>query len=125
LLHTVMKYRAEGGPLVQKLLVMGERADDPAVVEWLSQSLDVPCERIVLPGTKTSQVAPSASFGRALALAGRVARRGKRIDMRKGKYAAARGVNQLRQYALLATLCTLALVFSYSFRVWAEYRVLA
>lgn len=125
LLQTLMKYRAEGGPLLQKVLVMGERSDDPSVIAWLSQSIDLPCEGITLPGTKTSQLVPSPAFGRALALAGRVARRGKRIDMRKGKYAVARGVSQLRQYALLASLCALALVLSYGFRVWAEYRVLA
>ena len=31
----------------------------------------------------------------------------------------------LREYALLASVCALALVFSYVFSVWAEYRVLA
>jgi hypothetical protein len=63
-------------------------------------------------------------FGRALALAGRITRRGKRIDMRKGRYALPGGVSQLREYALLAAACVLALIFSYTFRVWAEYRVL-
>ncbi|HEX6245812.1 MAG TPA: hypothetical protein VFZ61_33035, partial [Polyangiales bacterium] len=50
---------------------------------------------------------------------------GRRIDLRKGKYALPRGVSQLRGYAVLAALCTLALVSSYTFSVWAQYRVLS
>jgi hypothetical protein len=124
LLQTIMKYRAEGGPRLTKLMLMGQGAEDGSLVRELSQGLDVPCEPISLPASRTSASAPSAVFGRALALAGRLTRRGKRIDMRKGRYALPGGVSQLREYALLAVCCALALMFSYTFRVWAEYRVL-
>jgi general secretion pathway protein L len=122
--QTVMKYRAEGGPLIGRVLVMGEGAADGLLAQHLGQHLGTPCDRLPLPSPKAINTEPSPAFGRALALAGRTVKRGKRIDMRKGKFALPRGVSQLREYALLASLCALALIFSYSFRVWAEYRVL-
>lgn len=123
--QTVMKYRAEGGPLIGKLLVMGDAAVEPAWVQSLGEAIATPAEPVALPGTRSSPDAPSPIFGKALALAARVLRRGKRLDLRKGKFAAARGVSQLRNYALLAAACSLGLVISYTFSVWARYRVLA
>lgn len=123
--QTVMKYRAEGGPLIRRLIIMGEAALDSRVVASLGEGLNVPAEAFAPPASKSGQGMVSPVFGKALALAGRALRRGKRIDLRKGKYALPRGVSQLRGYGLLATLCTLALVSSYTFSVWAEYRVLA
>jgi general secretion pathway protein L len=125
LTQTVMKYRAEGGPLIEKVVVMGVGADDPAVLQRISDALDVQVESVTLPSPPGSESLPSPIFGRALALAGRTVRRGKRIDMRRGKYALPRGVSQLRDYALLATLCVLAIMLSYTFSVWAEYRALS
>jgi general secretion pathway protein L len=125
LAQTLMKYRGDGGPLPARVLVMGLGSSDPNFVAWVGKSMSLEAEPITLPAPKgsTGEVAPV--FGRALALAARMQRRGKRIDMRKGKFALPRGMNQLREYALLATLCTLALVFSYVFSVWSEYKVLA
>ena len=50
---------------------------------------------------------------------------GKRLDLRKGKFALPRGVSQLRDHALLASVGALAVVVSYTFSVWAEYRALS
>jgi type II secretory pathway component PulL len=123
--QTLMKYRAEGGPAINKLVVMGDIAGDPSLLESLGQALGVPAEPVRLPATKSSSEPPSPVFGKALALAGRMLRRGKRLDLRKGRFAAPRGVNRLRNYALLAAGCALALMLSYTFSVWAQYRVLA
>ncbi|MDB4977515.1 MAG: ral secretion pathway protein [Myxococcaceae bacterium] len=123
--QTVMKYRAEGGPAIEKVLVMGVGADDPAVLQRISDALQVQVESVALPTVSGSETLPSPVFGRALALAGRTVRRSKRIDMRRGKYALPRGVSQLRDYALLATVCVLAVMLSYTFSVWAEYRALS
>ena len=125
LMQTVMKYRAEGGPPVEKVLVMGVGADDPAVLQRVSDALGVQVESATLPTVGGSENLPSPVFGRALALAGRTVRRGKRIDMRKGKYALPRGMSQLRDYALLAAVCVFAIMLSYTFSVWAEYRALS
>ncbi len=121
--QTMMKYRSEGGPLISKILLMGERSHEQSVVDQLSQDLGILLECVDLPATKGGGSA-GPQFGKALALAGRITRRGKRLDMRKGRFAPPRGMSQLRDYAVLATCCALALIFSYSFRVWAEYRVL-
>jgi hypothetical protein len=114
-----MKYRAEGGEQPSKVLVMGVGSEDGALVRWLGENLNIVTEAVSLPGES------SPVFGKALALAGRTLRRGKRIDMRRGPFALPRGVSRLKRYALLATACVTALVSSYVFSVWAEYRVLA
>ena len=122
--QTIMKYRADGGPLINKVVLMGEGTADPRLADYLAQELNLTVERLNLPSPKNVQTQPSPAFGKALALAGRTIRRGKRLDLRRGRFALPRGVSQLREYALLAACCTLALILSYSFRVWAEYRVL-
>jgi Tfp pilus assembly PilM family ATPase len=122
--QTIMKYRSEGGIRIAKILLMGEDSADGVLAAQLEQSLSIPCERLPLPAPKTITTEPSPAFGKALALAARGLRRGKRLDMRRGKFAPPRGVSQLREYGVLAACCVLALVLSYSFRVWAEYRVL-
>lgn len=123
--QTLMKYRAEGGALPEKLLVMGEGALDAELVRSLGAALGIPAEAAQLPPAKASSGQISPVFGKALGLAGRALRRGKRIDLRKGKFATTHGVNELRSYALLAAACALALAFSYTFSVWAKYRVLS
>ena len=122
--QTVMKYRAEGGPLVTRLVVVGQAALRPDWVQAFGQGLGIPAEVASLPAGK-GQESPSPIFGKALGLAGRLLRRGKRIDLRKGKFAPTRGVSELRAYAPLAAACALALVLSYTFSIWAEYRVLS
>jgi hypothetical protein len=123
--QSVMKYRAEGGSVVQKLIVMGEAALDARSVEALGQALNVSAEPLALPPGKSGGGAISPAFGKALALAARPLRRGRRVDLRKGKFAPQRGAQQLRTYALLAAASSLALVASYTFSIWAEYRVLS
>jgi general secretion pathway protein L len=123
--QSVMKYRAEGGPLVQKLILMGEAALDPHVVRSLGEALHIPAEPLSLPPSKGSPGPISPAFGKALGLAARPLRRNKRIDLRKGKFAAQGGAQHLRAYALLAAASSLTLVASYTFSIWAEYRVLA
>lgn len=123
--QTLMKYRAEGGPVLEKVLVMGEGASDAEVLAQIGQALSVPVETVFLPSPHGSESTPSPVFGKALALAGRMIRRSKRIDARKGEYALPRGMSQLRDHALLISLCSLVVVMSYAFSVWAEYRVLS
>jgi general secretion pathway protein L len=123
--QTMMKYRSEGGPVLDKVIVMGVGADDPAIVARIEEALSIPVESATLPVVTGSETLPSPVFGRALALAGRTARRGKRIDLRKGKFAPTRGMSQLRDYALLAAVCVLAIMVSYTFSVWAQYRALS
>jgi hypothetical protein len=63
-------------------------------------------------------------MARAFALAARTAGRGKRLNLRTGKFALARRADELRQYAMLGLLCLLGIVVSYSFSMWAEYKSL-
>jgi general secretion pathway protein L len=123
--QTVMKYRAEGGPAIDKVVVMGQGADDPAVLGRIGEALAVPVETVSLPSANGSESTPAPMFGKSLALAGRGLRRTKRIDLRKGKFALPRGVSQLRDYALVAAAGLFVVVMSYGFSVWAEYRALS
>ena len=130
--QTVMKYRAEGGREIDRVLVMGEGANDPRVLARIGEALSSPggtpsalIEPVSLPSAQGTDLEPSPVFGKALALAGRTLRRGKRLDLRKGKFALPRGVSQLREYAVLATLCLFAITLTYAFSVWASYRALS
>jgi len=123
--QSVMKFRADGGPAISKLVVLGEGTQDPNLPTWIASQLGVPGETLNLPVAKGSSAPPPAVFGRAWALAARTSRRGKRLDLRKGKFAVPRGMSQLREYAVLAAVCVLALVGSYVFSIWAQYRVVS
>jgi general secretion pathway protein L len=125
LLQTVMKYRADGGPQPERVLVMGVGADEPQLLQRVSDAMALPAESITLPSPSNLDAIPSALFGRALALAGRTTRRGKRLDLRRGKFAPERNISMLRNYALLAAGCLVAIILSYTFSVWAEYRALS
>jgi general secretion pathway protein L len=122
--RTLMKYRSEGGPIATHAFLMGDGANDPALVEALGSGLGIPTEPARLPTARGSSERPLPSFGLALSLAARMIRRGKRIDLRKGKHALARGAGGLRSHAALIAGCAAALLFSFGFRTWAEYRVL-
>ncbi len=123
--QTIMKYRADGGPVPERVLVMGVGAEDPALLQRVSEAMSIQAESITLPSPAGVDAIPSPLFGRALALAGRTTRRGKRLDMRRGKFAPERNISVLRNYALLAAGCLMAIVLSYTFSVWAEYRALS
>ncbi|HEX5660405.1 MAG TPA: hypothetical protein VFX59_24590, partial [Polyangiales bacterium] len=123
--QTVMKYRAEGGSVPERVLVMGVGADDPQLLQRVSEAMSLSAESITLPSPANADNIPSPRFGRALALAGRTTRRGKRLDMRRGKFAPERNISVLRNYALLAAGCLVAIILSYTFSVWAEYRALS
>jgi Tfp pilus assembly PilM family ATPase len=123
--QTLMKYRSEGGPAVERVVVMGEDAHNPELLQRISEALGLQVEVVSLPGIGESEMTPSPIFGKALGLAARSLRRGKRLDLRKGKFALPRGVSQLRDHAVLASVGALAVVLSYTFSVWAEYRALS
>ncbi len=123
--HSVMKYRADGGPLISKVVVLGEGTEDPNLTGWIASVVGAEGEELVLPPAKGSITPASAVFGKAWALAARTSRKGKRLDLRRGRFAVPRGVSQLREHALLAAVCALALVGSYVFSIWAQYRVVS
>ena len=112
--QTMMKYRAEGGPTIERVMVMGEDAERPDLLARVGEALGVPVEVLGLPPVGEQELPPSPVFGKSLALAARSARRGKRIDLRKGQFALPRGVSQLRDHALLVAACALAVILSYT-----------
>lgn len=123
--QTVMKFRSDGGPALTKVVVLGEGSRDHNLAGWIGSQLGVPAEALTLPPPRGGTESPSPVFGKAWALAARTHRRGKRLDFRKGRFAVARGVSQLREHALLFAVCALALVGSYVFSIWAQYRVVS
>ncbi len=123
--QTIMKFRADGGPALSKIIVLGEGTQDQDLAAWIETQLGVPTETLALPPPRGGAESPSPAFGKAWALAARTHRRGKRLDFLKGRFAVRRGVGQLREHALLAAVCALALVGSYVFSIWAQYRVVS
>ncbi|MFM2418762.1 MAG: hypothetical protein RL385_3485 [Pseudomonadota bacterium] len=122
--QTLMKYRSEGGAIPTACRVMGVGAEVPALLASLSAGLSLDVVPVVLPPPKRDSEPASPVFGKALALAYRVTRRGKRIDLRKGKHALTRGAGGLRRHAILLGACGAALLASFGYRTWAELRVL-
>ncbi len=125
LTQTVMKYRADGGPALSRVIVLGEGTEAGDLTGWVSAELGIEAEDLSLPPARGTTTPPAALFGKAWALAARSSRRGKRLDFRRGKFAMLRDVNLLREHAVFATLCALALVVSYVFSIWAQYRVVS
>ncbi len=123
--HTVMKYRSDGGPILSRVVVLGEATQDDNLPSWIASLVGVEGEALVLPPPRGSTSPASAVFGRAWALAARTSRKGKRLDLRRGRFAVARGASLLREHAVLVTVCAMALVGSYVFSVWAQYRVVS
>jgi hypothetical protein len=123
--QTIMKYRAEGGPLPSQVFLSGEGSQDRELVTWIGSATGLSADVLSLPAAKGASEPPPASFGKAWALAARTSRRGKRLDMRRGKFALPRGMSQLRDYAIFAVACSFAVFGSYVFSAWAEYRALA
>ncbi|MET0340730.1 MAG: pilus assembly protein PilM [Polyangiales bacterium] len=123
--QTIMKYRAEGGPPLERVIVMGEDVERPDLLGRVAEAVGMDVEVLEMPLVQGQELPPPAVFGKSLALAVRSARRGKRLDLRKDQFALPRGVSQLRDHALLAAVCALAVVLTYTFSVWAEYQALS
>lgn len=115
--------------------VSGVGVHDPRVLLWVSEITGHEAQMLAVPdaviqGARGALV-PSgtdlevrATYGLALALAARSLGKTKRIDLRKGEFAARRSSGIVRQHALLFGSCAAAIVFAFFFSTYAQWSVL-
>jgi general secretion pathway protein L len=124
--QTLAAHRAAGGAPVARVLVCGGGALVDGMIAWLAERVEgAPVSALALPGAPGSEPATHPLFGRAAALAARVAQKAKRLDLRQGDLAYRRALGGLRQLAPLIAVCVSLVFFAFVFSTWASYRVLA
>lgn len=120
--RTLASYRAGGGAAPEKVLMTGAITQQgEGAASWLAGVLDLEVERISLPALPGADDAVRPLFARAAALAGRVAGKAKRIDLRQGDLAAPAAMGNLRQHGRLLAVCVVSIVLSFGFSIYARY----
>jgi type IV pilus assembly protein PilM len=126
--NTLAGHVAAGGKRVRRVLLCGGGAAMAGLCELLSNELGVPVERY---GVRLDAPAGEGSASpEALVLAHALARRetldrSKRLNLRRGGLAFKGDHAFLRRRIILAAAIALAVLGSWIFSSWAEYRVLA
>ena len=119
--RTLASFRAQANPPLELVYLCGEAALDPQALEWLSGVAETPTRPIPTPPLPSTEEGRRVLFGRAVALAGRAASRGKHIDLRRGEFSPVRAMGQVRQHAKLIAICAAAVLLSFGFSTYARY----
>lgn len=123
--RTVASYRMKGGPALDRVVVGGDGASEPATRDWLSEVLGTVAETVALPaGDGTILEYELPRFMRAAALAGRAAVKGQRIDLRQGEFVSRHAAGELRHYARLLAVSAAAILASFAISLYTRYTVL-
>lgn len=122
--QTVASYRAAGGDELRGCYASGGQGSLREAVPWIASELGLAVQPLPLPPAPGADDAERPDFARALALAGRGAARGKRIDLRRGEFAAKRSMGAVRQHAALIAGCVAAVLVAFSFSTYARWSAL-
>lgn len=123
--RTVASYRMKGGPALDRVVVGGDGASEPATRDWLSEVLGTVAETVALPaGDGTILEYELPRFMRVAALAGRAAVKGQRINLRQGEFVSRHAAGELRHYARLLAISAAAILASFSISLYTRYTVL-
>jgi len=124
--RTLGGYRASGAPPLTRVLLCGEATQlAPEIIEWLGPVLDVPIEPLPLPDAPGCDAMMRARYGRAAALAARVAGKSKRLDLRQGEFAQTQAMGELRAHSRLIAICAATLMVAFGFATFARWNVLS
>lgn len=97
LARTVASYRSDGGDPIAEIHVSGVR-DCRYVSAHLESALAAPAAPTDLPAIPGVDAMAMPAFARAIALASRSLRKGRRFDLRKGEFAPPRAISGLREH---------------------------
>lgn len=126
--QTMAAWRMQGGGAPVAVHLSGVGVHDERVPAWIGAVLGVTPQLLEVPDTQPvpagTDPAFRARFGLALALAARGTGRAKRLDLRKGEFAARRTTGLVRRHAALFAACAAALVVSFLFSTYARWSVL-
>lgn len=121
--RTIAAHRAAGGAAIERVHVSGIR-DARTLASQIESTLEIPAVPLELPvilGVDSLTLPP---FARAIALASRTLRKGRRFNLRKGEFAPPRAITGLREYAGRIGF-GIALVFvSFIFSTYVRYSAL-
>ena len=119
--RTLTSYRAAGGTLPAEAFLLGDAASDPHALGWLSGRFGFDVRALPLPPAEGTEELDLARFGRATAMACRLAGNSKRIDLRRGEFASARTMGAIRKQARLIAVCAAAVLLAFLFSTWARW----
>lgn len=126
--QTLAAWRMQGGEAPAAIHVSGFGVHDERVVAWVTETMGQAAGILAIPDAQPapSNLAPEvrATYGLALALAARPLGRARRIDLRKGEFAARRTTGMVRQHAALFAACASAIVLAFLFSTAARWSVL-
>jgi general secretion pathway protein L len=122
--RTLAGHRASGGAPPTRAVLCGVGADASTAAPWFARAVGCPTERAALPRPPGSETEPGPRFGRAVALAARGAHGARRINLRKGEFAASRGAMRLADHIQLAAACVVVVVMSATFSLKAQQSLL-
>lgn len=121
--RTIAAFRAEGGGELASLRIAGVR--DPRYVgATLEPFVGIPTEPLELPQVPGVDALALPAFARAMSLAGRTLRKGRRFDLRKGEFAPPRAISGLREYSRAIGLSIGLVMASFFFSSYVRYQAL-
>jgi len=123
--QTLAAFQAQDQRAPAALFLSGDGADVPLAADWLEEVSEVETRLLPLPAAPGASDEDRPRFARALALAGRGAYPGRRIDLRKGEFAYRRATGQLRQHARLIAFCSALVFVAIAFSIGARLHVLS
>ena len=121
--QTLAAYRAAGAEPLERLYLGGQGPLDELAAD-LARETAIEVELIMLPKTEESQTQLPLDFTRAAALAGRAIASGKRINLRTGEFAAARGRSDMASHLNLLAVAGVLVLLSFVFSLKARQSVL-
>ncbi len=122
--RTLSGWRASGGRAAQQVFLTGEGVLSPNAVSWIADVTSLRTVPLPLPNVEGVSEERRPAFGRAAALASRVARKQRRLDLRKGEFATQRAMGELRRHMKLFAMCAAVVLFAFGFSTYARWSVL-
>ncbi|HET8937589.1 MAG TPA: hypothetical protein VFN67_29300 [Polyangiales bacterium] len=117
--QTLAAHRATGVEQPERIYLGGQGPLDEIAVE-LAHQTGITVELLALPRTERDGTPLPLSFTRAAALAGRGITAGKRINLRVGEFASARGRSDLASQMSLLAMCGVAVLLCLVFALKAR-----
>ena len=123
--QTLAAHRSQGYQPPALAFLSGPAACDPHALPWLAERLDLTMHLLPLPPASGADDTQRPAFAKSAALAMRTVTRGKRLDLRKGEFAATRASGVIRQHAKLLSACGLSVLLAFTFSMITRWSSLS
>lgn len=123
--HSLAAHQAAGGKRPTRALSCGVGAGAPSANAWLAREIQCPVEPVTLPAPIGGGLPPGPASARAVALGALAALGSRRINLRQGAFAPARGAARLAEHARLLAICVAIVAMAATFALKSEQALLA